>query len=103
MALSARDSSQRIVDAARSPEWNVTLDRSGAITATRESEVPGFPWVVKARARGHAMTVSFYAPGDDSDLEGDVIGELTGNPREMGRQLRGILEDLELVERRGTD
>jgi hypothetical protein len=48
------------------------------------------------------MRVSFYAPGDDSDLEGDVIGELVGNPREMGRQLRTILEDLELVERRSS-
>ena len=45
------------------------------------------------------MRVWFYAPGDDSDIEGDDIGELNGNPREMGRQLRGILEDLELIER----
>lgn len=100
MTLSTRDTSQRILDAARSPEWSLTLDRTGAITATRESEIPGLPWVVKARSRGRAMAVSFYAPGDDSDLEGDAIGELTGNPREMGRQLRGVLEELELVERR---
>jgi len=28
--------------------------------------------------------------------EGDVIGEVSGNPREMGRQLRTLLEDTEL-------
>jgi hypothetical protein len=45
------------------------------------------------------MQVSFYAPDDDSDLEGDVIGEISGNPREMGRQLRSLLEDLEFPAR----
>lgn len=70
--------------------------------ATHHSGVTGLPWTVKAHSRGRAMRVSFYAPGDDSDLEGDVIGELVGNPREMGRQLRSILEDLELVERRSS-
>lgn len=102
MALSARDSLQRIMDAARSPDWDLGLDHLGALTATRDSGVAGMPWIVKAHSRGRAMRVSFYAPGDDSDLEGDVIGELAGNPREMGRQLRTILEDLELVERRSS-
>lgn len=101
MALSARDTSQRILEAARSPEWTLSLDRSGAVVATHDSGVSGLPWTVKADSRGRAMKVSFYAPGDDSDIEGDVIGELVGNPREMGRQLRSLLEDLELVERRG--
>ena len=41
------------------------------------------------------MRVSFYSPGDDSGVDGEVIGELAGNPREMGRQLRAILEGLE--------
>ncbi len=100
MTLSARDSLQRTVDAARSPDWSLGVDRTGAVMATRDSGVIGLPWVVKARPRGRGMTVSFYAPGDDSDLEGDVLGELTGNAREMGRQLRHILEDLELIERR---
>jgi hypothetical protein len=40
------------------------------------------------------MRVSLYRPGDDVELEGDVIGEISGNPREMGRQLRAILEEL---------
>jgi hypothetical protein len=40
------------------------------------------------------MRVSLYRPGDAIDVEGDTIGELVGNPREMGRQLRDILEDL---------
>jgi len=90
------------MDAARSPDWSLGLDRSGALMATHDSGVIGLPWIVKAHSRGRAMRVSFYAPGDDSDLEGDVIGELVGNPREMGRQLRSILEDLELVERRSS-
>jgi hypothetical protein len=96
MALSSsRDVLSRILDAARSPQWSLGLDRDGAIMATHDSGAIGLPWIVKARARGRAMQVSFYTPGDDSDLEGDVIGELVGNPREMGRQLRGVLENLE--------
>jgi hypothetical protein len=102
MTLSARDALQRIVDAARSPDWSLGTDRFGAVMATHDSEVAGLPWIVKAHSRGRGMKVSFYAPGDDSDLEGDVIGELAGNPREMGRQLRSILEDLELVERHSS-
>jgi hypothetical protein len=39
--------------------------------------------------------VSKYQPGDDVEVEGDVIGEVSGNPREMGRQLRDLLADLE--------
>ena len=66
--------------------------------ATFDSGDIGLPWVVKARSRGHGMQVSFYAPGDDSTLEGDVIGDLVGNPREMGRQLRAILEDVQIPE-----
>jgi hypothetical protein len=42
------------------------------------------------------MRVSLYRPGDDVEVEGDVIGEIDGNPREMGRQLRVILEDTSL-------
>lgn len=83
------------MDAARSPGWSVGLDRAGAVMATRDSGQIGLPVVVKARPQGRGMRVSFYASGDDSDREGDVIGELIGNPREMGRQLRAILEDVE--------
>ncbi len=100
MSLSSRDSLHRIADAARSPDWTLAIDSPVALRATRDSGVAGLPWTVVVRPRGRAMSVSFYAPGDDSELEGDVIGELTGNPREIGRQLRGILEDLELAERR---
>jgi hypothetical protein len=39
------------------------------------------------------MRISLFRPGDDVNLEGDVIGEISGNPREMGRQLRAILEE----------
>ncbi|MBW4029967.1 MAG: hypothetical protein HIU57_04715 [Acidobacteria bacterium] len=102
MAFSSRDSSQRLLDVARSPQWSLGLDRAGAVMATRDSGRIGMPWVVKAHPRPRAMRVSFYAPGDDSDLEGDVIGELVGNPREMGRQLRTILEGLDLDDRPTT-
>jgi len=99
MALSSRDALQRLLDAARSPQWSLGIDRSGAVMATRDSGDIGHPWVVKAHPRGRSMQVSFYAPGDDSDLEGESIGELVGNPREMGRQLRTLLEDLEVDDR----
>lgn len=103
MALSSsRDSLARILDAARSPQWSLGLDRDGAIMATFDTGEIGAPWIVKARARGRAMRVSFYAPGDDSDLEGQVIGELGGTPREMGRQLRGLLENLHFPDRSTT-
>lgn len=42
------------------------------------------------------MRVSLYQPGDDLDVEGNVIGELKGNPRERGRQLRTLLSDVDL-------
>ena len=38
-----------------------------------------------------------YQPGDDITIEGESIGTLTGNPRDMGRQLRSMLEDLDLA------
>lgn len=66
--------------------------------ATRDSGEIGLPWVVTAQRGGRGMRVSLYRPGDDVDVEGDVIGEITGNPREMGRQLRTILEDTETNE-----
>lgn len=96
MAFSARDDVTRLLDAARSPRWSLGLDRSGAVMATRDSGHVGMPWVVKAHSHGGSMRVSFYAPGDDSDLDGEVIGELVGNPRERGRQLRNLLENLDV-------
>jgi hypothetical protein len=42
------------------------------------------------------MRVSLYRPGDDTEIEGDVLGEISGNPREMGRQLRTFLEETQL-------
>lgn len=66
--------------------------------ATRESGQIGQPWVVLAERAGRGMRVSLYRPGDAIDVEGEAIDELTGNPREMGRQLRAILEDLSIPE-----
>ncbi len=41
------------------------------------------------------MRVSAYEPGDDTSVEGDPVGEIAGNPRDMGRQFRDILAELE--------
>jgi len=62
--------------------------------ATKESGVDGLPWTITAVRAGKGMRVYLYQPGDDTEVEGDVIGEISGNPREMGRQLRTILEDV---------
>lgn len=60
--------------------------------ATKDSGDIGLPWVITAERMGRGMRVSLYRPGDDVASEGDVIGEIVGNPREMGRQFRTILE-----------
>jgi hypothetical protein len=62
--------------------------------ATRESGRVGEPWVVLASTGGRGLKVSFFRPGDALDVEGEFLADLSGNPREMGRQLRVILEDL---------
>jgi len=87
---------QRVIDAARSPEWSIGQGRPGQIMATRDSGQIGLPWVITAERGGKGMRVSLYRPGDDVNLEGDVIGDISGNPRDMGRQLRTILEETAL-------
>jgi hypothetical protein len=67
--------------------------------ATRDSGQIGMPWVITAERAGKGMRISLYQPGDDTEVEGEAIGEISGNPREMGRQLRSILEDVVLTER----
>jgi hypothetical protein len=63
--------------------------------ATSDAGDIGLPWVVIAAKVGRGLRVSKYEPGDDVEVEGEVIGEVSGNPREMGRQLRDLLSDLE--------
>jgi hypothetical protein len=87
---------QRVIDAARSPEWSIGVGRSGQIMATKDSGVIGLPWVITAERAGRGMRVSLYRPGDDTEVEGEVIDQISGNPREMGRQLRSILEETTL-------
>jgi len=91
--LSGGGELQRIIDAARSPEWSIGEGQHGTIMATRDSGQIGLPWVVTAQRSGRGMKVEFYQPGDNVAFEGQSIGEISGNPREMGRQLRVILED----------
>lgn len=85
-----------MIDAARSPEWSIGVGRSGQIMATKDSGEIGRPWVITAERAGRGMRVSLYQPGDDTDVDGEVIGEIRGNPRELGRQLRSILEETTL-------
>ena len=87
------------MDAARSPGWSIGVGRSGQIMATRDSGQIGLPWVISASRAGKGMRVSLYRPGDDTEVEGDVLGEVSGNPREIGRQLRSYLEETPLEER----
>jgi hypothetical protein len=96
--LSSSNELERVMDAARLPDWSFGIGRPGQIMATRDSGRIGLPWVVLAVARGGVARVSLYQPGDDLDADGEVIGELAGNPRERGRQLRTLLSDLELSE-----
>ncbi len=65
-----------------------------SVMATRESGRIGEPWVVMAVPGGRGLRVSFFQPGDALDAAGEPVGEVTGNPREMGRELRTLLEDL---------
>ncbi|MHB2029182.1 MAG: hypothetical protein ACYCPT_10235 [Acidimicrobiales bacterium] len=62
--------------------------------ATRDSGQIGQPWVVRAERAGRGLRVSMFSPGDDVEAQGDVIGDLVGNPREIGRQLRDLLGGL---------
>lgn len=64
--------------------------------ATRQTNDIGLPWVITADRAGRGMRVSLYRPGDDVRVEGEAIGQISGNPREMGRQLRAILEETPL-------
>ena len=59
--------------------------------ATRDSGVVGMPTVVTVEYGRGASRVSLYQPGDNIELEGEIIGELRGNPRERGRQLHELL------------
>jgi hypothetical protein len=83
----------RVARAAETYSWSVSVVGS-CVMATRESGRVGEPWVVMAVPGGRGLRVSFYQPGDALDAEGEDLGELSGNPREMGRGLRSILEDL---------
>jgi hypothetical protein len=89
----AKNELARIAQAADTHSWDVTVMPTG-LMATRESGRLGEPWVVMAATSGRGMRVSFFHPGDALDAEGEALADLTGNPREVGRQLRIILEDL---------
>jgi hypothetical protein len=85
----------RIARAADTHSWSVSaVDAPPGVMATRESGRIGEPWVVIAAPSGRGLRVSLFQPGDALDAAGEELAELTGNPREMGRELRSILEDL---------
>ena len=93
-AFSHSSEFERVMSAARTPEWSFGLGRRGQIMATRDSGQIGLPWVVQATRSGRGLRVELLQPGDDTDAEGVDVGALSGNPREMGRQLREILGEL---------
>jgi len=85
----------RVAQAAGTHSWDVSVIASPVgVMATKESGRVGEPWVVMAVPGGRGLRVSFYRPGDALDAEGEELCDLTGNPREMGRELRSVLEDL---------
>jgi hypothetical protein len=85
----------RIARAAATHSWSVSVVVAPpAVMATRESGRIGEPWVVMAVPGGRGLRVSFFQPGDALDAAGEELGEVSGNPREMGRELRTMLEDL---------
>ncbi len=85
----------RVAQASGTHAWNLSvLDDQSAVMATRDSGRVGEPWVVMAKQAGARLHVSFFEPGDALDAPGEELAELSGNPRELGRQLRGILEEL---------
>ena len=94
--FSSNSELERVMDAARTPRWSFGLGRHGQIMATRDSGQIGLPWVVQATRVGRGLRVERFQPGDDTSAEGEVIGDVSGNPREMGRQLRALLGELDL-------
>jgi len=85
----------RIARAAETHSWTITVvSAPQAVMATRESGRIGEPWVVMAVPGGRGLRVSFFQPGDALDAAGEEVGEISGNPRELGRELRSMLEDL---------
>jgi hypothetical protein len=85
----------RIARAAETHSWNISVVSTPlAVMATRESGRIGEPWVVMAVPGGRGLRVSLFQPGDALDATGEQVGEVSGNPREMGRELRSMLEDL---------
>jgi hypothetical protein len=85
----------RVARAAETHSWSVSVVAAPpAVMATRESGRIGEPWVVMAVPGGRGLRVSFFQPGDALDATGEELGEVSGNPREMGRELRTMLEDL---------
>jgi hypothetical protein len=86
---------ERIAKVADTHAWTVTAVSSpSGLMATKDSGRIGEPWVVMAVPGGRGMRVSFYRPGDELSVEGESLGEVVGNPREMGRELRILLQDL---------
>lgn len=86
---------ERIAKAASTHAWDVSaISSPNGLMATKDSGRIGEPWVVMALPGGRGLKVSFFRPGDELTAEGESLGEVIGNPREMGRELRTMLEDL---------
>jgi hypothetical protein len=85
----------RIAHAADTHAWDLSvLDDRSAVMATRDSGRIGEPWVVLAESSGPRLRVSLFQPGDALDAPGEPVADFSGNPRELGRELRNLLEEL---------
>jgi hypothetical protein len=89
------DALVRVARAAATHGWSVSVpDSQQTVMATRDSGRVGEPWVVMAESARSGLRISLFEPGDALDAGGEELGELSGNPRELGRQLRTMLEEL---------
>jgi hypothetical protein len=88
------DDLRHLIAEAQSPGWSVGVGRANEVMATRDTGEVGRPWVVLARRASQRLHVSLYRPGDDVGAEGEDLATLEGTPRQLGRQLRLVLEGL---------
>jgi hypothetical protein len=80
---------------AAAPGWSLGLGRRGQIIGGLAIRAwSACRWWSRPSAFGSTYRVPLFQPGDDSELEGDVLAELRGPARDVGRQLRDLLINL---------
>jgi len=74
--LSSSNDLQRVINAARTPEWSFGLDAQGQIMATRDSGEIGLPWVYWPRAPDEGCAYRSITRGRRL-ARGEVVGEIS--------------------------